>query len=51
MMTIPITVTGSGSKDRAMCLSVGKFSSPVGVSLKLARMEMNPFPTSRPTEK
>jgi hypothetical protein len=40
MMTMPITVTvtGSGSKDRAMCLSVRNFSSPVGVTFKLARM-------------
>jgi hypothetical protein len=35
---ITVTVTGSGSKDRVMCLSVRKVSFPVGVSLKLARM-------------
>jgi len=41
MMTIPITatVTGSGSKDRAMYLSVRTVSSPVGSSFKLAPME------------
>ena len=33
---------GAGSKDRAMCRSVRKVSSPVGVSFKLARMGIYP---------
>ena len=36
-VTGPITVTGSGSTDRAMDLSVRTVSSPVGVAFELAR--------------
>ncbi len=44
-MTLPITVTitGSGSKERGVGLSVKTVSPPVGVSFKLARTGVRPY--------
>ena len=42
-MTLPITITGSGSKERGVGLSVKTVSPPVGVSFKLARTGVRPY--------
>ncbi len=52
-MTIPITVTvtGSGSKDRAVCQNAPKVSSPVGVSFQWPLMGVDHLPVLATTSR